>query len=77
MQCMKSQLKSLKEYIMNIEELLEELNLVYYGYDEDDNALVTRIDSNEALAEFTRIIEALDRNNISYTVENMTYIKLG
>lgn len=62
---------------MNIEELLEELNLVYYGYDEDDNALVTRIDSNEALAEFTRIIEALDRNNISYTVENMTYIKLG
>lgn len=62
---------------MNIEKLLDELNLVYYGYDEDDNALITRVDSNEALAEFTRIIEALDKNNIAYTVENVTYIKLG
>lgn len=61
---------------MKIEELLEELNLVYYGYDDDDKALVTKIDSNESLAEFTRIIEALDKNNIAHTVVNVTYIKI-
>jgi hypothetical protein len=61
---------------MKIEELLDELNLVYYGYDEDNNAIVSKIDTNEALAEFAKIIEALDKNKIAHTVENMTYIQL-
>jgi hypothetical protein len=61
---------------MKVEELLDELNLVYYGYDEDNNAIVSKIDSNESLAEFTKIIEALDKNKVAHTIANVTYIKL-
>lgn len=59
---------------MCIEKVIEELKLLYYGYNEDKKVFTSRYDSSAAINEFTKIIDTLDRNSISYEIENMSYI---
>jgi hypothetical protein len=62
---------------MDINEIKKELKLIYYGYDENEKAFITRIDSNEAISEFTKILDKLEACKVSYDVVNMSYIKIN
>ena len=61
---------------MKIEEMVAELNLVYFGYNEEKKELVCRMECNQAIAEFTKINEALEKYNIPFTIININYIKI-
>lgn len=61
---------------MNMNDIKKELNLIYYGYDEENKAFLTKMDSSITIAEFTKLLEKLEEYNISYNVKNMSYIEV-
>lgn len=61
---------------MDIEEIVNELNLEYYGYNENDKAFVTSTDCQGTFSEFNKITEKLDELKISYEIVNYSYIKV-
>ena len=61
---------------MNIVNIKRELNLIYYGYDEENKAFLTKIDSSVAIKEFPKILEKLEEYKINYNIVNMSYIKV-
>lgn len=61
---------------MDINQLIKELNLVYYGYNEDEKAFISWIDTTEALHEFNNLVDKLKENSINHEVVNTGYIKI-
>jgi len=61
---------------MSICDVKKELNLIYYGYDEENKAFLTKMDSSTAIREFTKILEKLEEYQINYNIVNMSYIKI-
>ena len=62
---------------MDIKEVVRELNLEYYGYNEDDKSFITRTDCQGTFSEFAKITEKLDELKISYEVVNYSFIKIN
>jgi len=61
---------------MDVKEVVRELNLEFYGYNEDKKALVTWTDCQGTFSEFNKITEKLDELKINYEVVNYSYIKV-
>jgi len=61
---------------MDIKEVIKELDLEFYGYNEDEKALVTWTDCQGTFSEFNKITEKLDELKISYEVVNYSYIEI-
>lgn len=62
---------------MDVYDIKRELNLIYYGYDEKDNAFLTTMDTSMTIREFTKILEKLEEYKITYKIKNMSYIKVN
>jgi len=61
---------------MNIEEVLKELKLLYFTYDDLHKLFLKRIDGEESLCEFNRIVNKLTEHDIGYKILNTKCILL-
>ena len=59
---------------MKIEEIIQEIQLKYFTYDTHKKTLICKNEGNEAIAEFTKINDVLEKYKVAYTIININYI---